>query len=146
MIAQLRLENFVVDKLTFNTALGNDKASKGLIDVDFQVKAHAEDNNKYLLMMQVDLNKGKAFKKSGGYQIHMQILGWFKFTDELNEDAKTRMLFANAASILFGVARTIVAQLTGTLGQSRFILPSVNLLEIAKRRAATLKDKQQVRG
>ena len=137
MIAQLQLQNFVVDQLTFKTALEEKEPSTGSIGVDFEVKAHAKDKNSYLMIMQVDLNKGQAFKKNGGYQIQMQIMGWFKFTADLDEEAKNKMLGTNASSILFGVARTIVAQLTGTLGKRKFILPAVNLLELAKSKTTT---------
>ena len=136
MIAQLQLQNFVVDQLTFKAALDEKEPLSGLIGVDFEVKAHAKDKNSYLMIMQVDLNKGRAFKKNGGYQVQMQLVGWFKFTDGLDEEVKAKMLCTNASSILFGVARTIVAQLTGTLGKRKFILPAVNLLELAKSKVA----------
>jgi len=136
MIAQLQLQNFVVDQLTFKATLEENEPLSGSINVDFEVKAHTKDKNSYLMIMQVDLNKGRAFKKNGGYQIQMQIIGWFKFTVDLDEEAKSKMLGTNASSILYGVARTIVAQLTGTLGKRKFILPAVNLLELAKSKIA----------
>lgn len=138
MIAQLQLQNFVVDQLTFKAAVEDKETSSGSIAVDFEIKAHAKDKNSYLMIMQVDLNKGRAFKKNGGYQIQMQIMGWFKFTADLDEETKAKMLCTNASSILFGVARTIVAQLTGTLGKRKFILPAVNLLDLARSKTAAI--------
>ena len=138
MIAQMQLENFVVDQLAFKAALDDKEPSKGLIGVDFEVKAHAKDKDRFLIRMQVDLNKGQAFKKNGGYQVQMQIVGWFKFEKDVDGNTKKKMLYTNATSILYGVARTVVAQLSGTLGTKKFILPAVNLLEIARRKSASL--------
>ena len=135
MIAPMYLQNFIVDQLTFKTDLDKKEPLAGKLGVDFEIKANPADKTKFLIRMQIDWNKGQAFKKNGGHQIHMQLLGWFNFTEELAEDARNNMLLTNATSILYGVARTIGAQLTATLGRQKIIFPAVNLIEIAKRKA-----------
>jgi preprotein translocase subunit SecB len=136
MIADLQLDNFLVDELTCRIDANQKKpAEKFLFAFDFDIKSHNADPNKLLVSLEVDLNKGRAFKTHGGYQIHLHMLGWFSFGEGIDKDTKTRMAYTNATSILYGVARGIVAQITGGLGRDRVLLPAVNMQEIAKQKA-----------
>lgn len=138
MIAQLQLENYIVDELTFQTntpyVTKDDTLLAPTVDVDFEIKPHGKDPNRFLVGMVVDLNKGQAPKKYSNYQIHLSLLGWFQFQEGVEEATKKKMIVANGTSILYGIARTVIAQLTGTLGNQRFILPTVNLLALAKQK------------
>ena len=136
LLAGLQLDRYLVDDLIFKcnkfATTKEDKPVDQILGVDFDVKENTEDKNRFLLEMKVDLNEGQAFKKFQSHQIHLHLLGWFRFTTNLDDATKARMLLTNASSILYGVARSIVANLTGSLGAERYILPSLNLMEIAK--------------
>lgn len=135
MIANLQLDNFLVDELTCRIDAAQKKpAEKFIFALDFDIKSHDRDPNKYLVSLEVDLNKGRAFKTHGGYQIHLHMFGWFSFGEGVDKNTKTKMAYTNATSILYGVARGIVAQITGGLGRDRFLLPAVNMQEIAKQK------------
>lgn len=136
LLAGLQFDRYLVDDLVFKcnkfAITKEDKPVDQVLGVDFDVKENTQDKNRFLLEMKIDLNEGQAFKSFQSHQIHLHLLGWFRFTANLDKPTKARMLATNAASILYGVARSIVANLTGSLGAERYILPSLNLMEIAK--------------
>lgn len=138
LLANLQLDNYLVDELVFKcnkVGARDTKLATPTIGIDFNVKDHIKDKKKFLLDMVIDLNEGQELEKFETYQIHLHILGWFHFAAAVEENVKVNMLAANASSMLYGVARTIVANITGTLGTERYILPTVNLLAVIKAKA-----------
>jgi preprotein translocase subunit SecB len=140
LLATLQLDRYLVDQLTFKcNAASIDKKTKlqnPTVSVDFDIKENKKDKNEFLVEMVVDLNEGPDFDKTSTYQIHIHLYGWFRFTTAIDQETKARMLATNASSILYGVARSAIANLTGNLGSERFILPSLNLLAVVKAKAA----------
>ena len=136
LMAGLQLDRYLVDDLAFkcNTAVitKEDKPVDPTIGIDFDVKGNTKDKNIFLLEMVVDLNVGQELRKFQSHQIHLHLYGWFRFTADFDQPTKEKMLATNASSILYGVARSIVANLTGSLGAERYILPSLNLLAVVK--------------
>jgi preprotein translocase subunit SecB len=136
LLAGLQLDQYLVDDLIFKcnkfVMTKEDKPVDSTISVDFEVRENIQDKSKFLLELKVDLNEGQELKMFQSHQIHLHLLGWFRFTMSIDDQTKARMLATNASSILYGVARSIVADLTGSLGAERYILPSLNLMELAK--------------
>ena len=141
LLADLQLDRYLVDDLVFKcnkqVVAKNDELANRTISIDFDVKENTKNKNLFLLEMKVDLNEGQELKKVAMYQIHLHLLGWFHFTAELDANAKAKMLATNASSMLYGVARTVVADLTGSLGPERYILPTLNLLAVIKAKMAS---------
>ena len=141
LLASLQLDHYLVDDLVFkcNKKRGTKKENliTPTIGVDFDVKENTKDKNQFLLDMVVDLNEGQEFDKFDGYQIHLHIFGWFHFTAELDSEVRGKMLATNASAMLYGVVRTVVANLTGGLGEERYILPALNLLAVIKAKGAS---------
>ena len=67
-------------------------------------------------------------------EVSVVVSGQFSFTEEATEEQKARMFPLNAVSVLFGIARGIVAQATGMCPRGTFLLPPVNVVEAAKRK------------
>ena len=136
LLASLQLDRYLVDDLVFKcnktVITKKDKLAAPTIGINFDVKENTKDKNLFLLDMVIDVNEGQEFTKFETYQIHLHLLGWFYFTAKLTQEAKARMLATNASSMLYGVARTVVANLTGSLGPKRHILPTLNLLAVIK--------------
>ena len=141
LLADLQLDRYLVDDLVFKcnkqVVAKNDELANRTISIDFDVKENTKNKNLFLLEMKVDLNEGQELNKVAMYQIHLHLLGWFHFTAELDANAKAKMLATNASSMLYGVARTVVADLTGSLGPERYILPTLNLLAVIKAKMAS---------
>jgi len=141
LIANLQLDRYLVDDLVFKCnsqviTKGDERTSPN-ISIDFDAKENSKDKNLFLLEMVVDLNAGQDFQQFDTYQIHIHIRGWFRFTSILDRETKTRMLATNGSSMLYGVVRTIIANLTGSLGPQRYILPSLNLLAVIRAKVAS---------
>jgi preprotein translocase subunit SecB len=141
LLASIQLDRYLVDDLVFkcNKTGGTkkDTLATPTIGIDFDVKENTKDKSRFLLDMVVDLNEGQELDKFETYQIHLHILGWFQFTAELDANVKAKMLATNASAMLYGVARTVVANLTGSLGPERYILPALNLLAVIKAKMAS---------
>lgn len=138
MRAQLQLDSYIVDELSYRLNLPfrakPETGSVPVVGVDFDVVAHKDDKSRFLIWMTIDVNKKGDHFRRNRYQVHMRLMGRFRFEGELDEATKNRMIFNNGSSILYGVARGIVGQLTGTLGTERYILPAVNFLAIAEQK------------
>jgi preprotein translocase subunit SecB len=141
LIAGLQLDRYLVDDLVFkcNTAIvqKEDKFASPTIAIDFDLKANSKDPNIFLLEMVVDLNAGQGIKEFETYQIHLHLYGWFRFTMDLDDATKSNMMATNASSMLYGIARATVANLTGSLGEGRYLLPTLNLLAVVKAKMAS---------
>lgn len=140
LLAGLQLDRYLVDDLVFkcNTVeTRKDKLVAPTIGINFDIKQNTEDKNLFLLDMVIDLNKDQELTKFDTYQIHLHILGWFYFTAQLNRETRDKMLATNASAMLYGVARTVIANLTGSLGPERHILPALNLLAVIKAKMAS---------
>ncbi|MGC3974148.1 MAG: hypothetical protein QM771_07165 [Nitrospira sp.] len=68
------------------------------------------------------------------YHINMRIEGYFTFQpgSAAIQSEKERMVSLNGCSILMGLARGLVAQSTGVSEFGKYLLPSVNFVEILK--------------
>nr|MDP9360952.1 protein-export chaperone SecB [Acidobacteriota bacterium] len=76
------------------------------------------------------------------YSINLDIVGYFLFAAGTSEDLMFRMIYANGASILYGVARGFVGQATGAAKYGQFVLPAVNFVELMRKRLAEIEGEQ----
>jgi len=145
--ADLQLEQYIVDELQFqtNAELNFDKARAPdpTIKVDLDVKGHNTDPDRYMVGLSVDLNRDQKLEKVYLYKIHLHIYGWFHFVKPIDLAVKQRAIHLNGSSILYGIVRTVVAQLTGTLGPEKFILPTVNFVSLVKHKFKSKRIKTQ---
>lgn len=139
LLAPLQLDRYLVDDLIFKcnaVAVPKGRTPQNpTISVDFDWKVGVEDKNRFLMDMKVDLNEGQKFEEFEKHQIHLHLYGWFTFTQELDEQTKAKMLATNASAMLYGIARSVVGNLTGSFGSGRYTLPVLNLLSVVKAKA-----------
>lgn len=98
------------------------------------------------LLFKIDMgvqigSSSKAIEK-GPYYTSLKITGLFRFLKEAEEKTIARMINLNGLSILYGIARGVVAQATANGIHGKFILPSVNFVEILKKKAAMKRGKK----
>ncbi|MDA2911772.1 hypothetical protein MYX04_12695 [Nitrospiraceae bacterium AH_259_D15_M11_P09] len=140
MIAPLQLKSYIVKELSYK--LNTDcrpKAGETLesvVGVGFDIKGHKTEKGRYLMSMVIDVNKNPTIFKRNPYQISMRLFGKFMLEKDVDEQTGTKLLFNNGSSILYGIARGAVANITGSLGTVRYILPTVNLLAAIERKFA----------
>ena len=68
------------------------------------------------------------------YQIAFKISGFFSFPPDTEEETIQKMVGLNALAVLYGIARGVVAQVTANGPHGKFILPTVNFVEMLKKK------------
>lgn len=89
----------------------------------------------FMINIEVEVNKSEADFRVNPYYIFLKITGFFSFTEGTDEQTIERMIPLNGPAILYGIARGVVAQATGSSIHDKFILPTVNFVEVTKRQA-----------
>ncbi|NOY64146.1 MAG: hypothetical protein GXO97_01905, partial [Nitrospirae bacterium] len=73
---------------------------------------------------------------------HLKLNGFFSFPEGTEEETIKKMIGLNGLVILYGTARGIVAQATANCLHGKFILPSVNFIELVKKKAQPVRKPQ----
>lgn len=87
----------------------------------------------FMITIELEVNKSKADFKVNPYYIFLKITGFFSFTKGADEQTIEKMIPLNGPAILHGIARGIVAQATANSLYDKFILPTVNFVEITRK-------------
>ena len=66
------------------------------------------------------------------FEISIKVEGTFVLSAELSEEAKTFEYLISAPSILYGIARTIIVQITSQTNHPHLIFPAVSFYELNK--------------
>ena len=95
---------------------------------------HKEDSSDYLCKLQIFLTKGRALKAGAPYHFRLQLFGQFEFLEGTSTETQHRMIHVNGSSILYGVARGVLAEATSQARAGKYILPAINLIELLEKR------------
>lgn len=141
MQAQLNLDEYFIDELVIRKNINYDKEKPitGDYFIDFDILRHDKNPLLFKLSMFIEFNKND---NNSPYYILMKLNGFFSYADGTDDDYIKKTIALNAPSILYGVARGIVAQATGNCEYGKFILPAVNFVEILKRKSDVKKLKK----
>jgi preprotein translocase subunit SecB len=136
MQALLNIDNYFVEDISIRTNPGykKAKAEQGALEISFDIKRKGTEP-RFMVLMQVDVNKSKKSFSGAAYQISLKIIGFFSFVEGTAEETMNKMIGLNGLTILYGVSRGIVAQATANCPHGKFILPSVNFVELLKKKA-----------
>lgn len=140
MQAQLNIKEYFVDEISIRTNSEFQKKDlvSGSVKVDFDIMRNDSNPLEFMIPLTIILNKEEADFCEAKYAIQLKLTGFFVFEVGTNEETINRMIGPNGLSILYGVARGIVAQTTANCWHGKYILPSLNFIEILKNRAAQL--------
>jgi preprotein translocase subunit SecB len=144
----LDIRQYEVETFAFHAHSDFDpnRESSGALDVNFSVTQNSDDEREFRIEMKVRLaENGYRPSENAPYSITLDIVGYFLFAAGTSEELMFRMIHANGASILYGVARGFVGQATGAAKYGQFVLPAVNFIDLMKRRLAEL-DAQSTAG
>jgi preprotein translocase subunit SecB len=143
MQAQLNITDYVVDELTVRSnpdyQRSSDKEAKGEIKIGFNVK-RKDKEPLFMITMIIEVNKSKPAFTNSPYYVYLNIRGFYEFGKGTDEDTMQEMIGLNGLVMLYGVARGIVAQASANGVHGKFVLPSVNFVELIKNNMAA-KDK-----
>lgn len=133
MLALLNFEEYFVEEISVKTNPQFEKKgqNEGEIAISFDIK-RKDMEPRFMIPMEIKLNHSKKDSFNAPYQVMLKITGFFSFPKGTDEETIHKMIGLNGLSILYGVARGVVAQATGNCPHGKFILPSVNFIELMK--------------
>jgi len=147
MQAQLNLIDYYIDDLSFvaNRDHVPTDTSCGTIEIDFDLSRNSDNPLDFKISLIVDVNSREEDFQKCDYQIHLTMSGFFTFTEGTTEDTIMNMIAPNGLTILYGLARGMVANATAMSWHGKFVLPALNLIEIIKQKGEALSKPEKPR-
>jgi len=128
----LNIDDYRVDHIEISTNSDYKKSDVATVpfDINFDIKRNKDNPLAFLIPMSIQFNANGGISPSIEYHINLAITGYFSFLEGTSEEAVNKMIAPNGLSILYGVARGVVAQVTGNCKYGKYILPTLNFMEI----------------
>ena len=127
--SQLQLEDAWVTRLEFTSSAPTDlletQANESYPRVSWELRRRPEDGA-YLVQL-------KILDRRATTRLVLEMEGTFSFPEGMAENVQFRMSNVNGPTILYGIARGVIGSLTGFSAGGRYLLPSVNVVELAER-------------
>ncbi len=106
----------------------------GDIAASINIEPHVKDKAKYRLGLEIRITPtAKKEKEFFPYSVAIKGRANFTFKDPCPAKEANHTLRLNGASILYGLLRAQVAQITAQSVHGQFLLPTLNFLEMANR-------------
>ena len=143
--SHMQYKNYAVDKImvepnTSDVQLPDDHSDD--LFIDFNVLKQ-ENEKSFLIELFIDVNKSaKAFKGSR-YRIFLKLLSVFDFSLDTPREEITKLLIPNGLAMAYSTSRGIIGELTANSINGKYILPSVNFMELIKNKSRKLKNKKK---
>ena len=146
MRALLDIDDFFVEELAVkaNPEYPKEASGDNKVSISFDIKRKGKEPL-FMISMSIDVNKSKKAFLTAPYQLHLKLNGFFSFPEGTEEETIKKMIGLNGLVILYGTARGIVAQATANCLHGKFILPSVNFVELVKKKAQPARKPQRKR-
>jgi preprotein translocase subunit SecB len=133
----LQLESFFVEALTYRAREGFDLRQVPLERVDVNVNSLQHKDSPNRLMVRLEVKIGQQESSNARCELDLRLVGFFVLPEGLDAGLKAAMHSQNAPSILYGVARQIVAETTGNGPWGKVFLPTMNFVAAAGGKAGT---------
>ena len=137
MIASpLQLDRYFVDVLAIET-IDEYNDSAGILDVEIAVDPEAlrRDDDRFAHQLVLDVTFRPAEPNSAPYSGRIVGRAYFRVSEGVSDDDMQRLVLLNGASILLGLLRAQVTQVTALGRHGPFLLPPLNLREAFARKA-----------
>lgn len=133
MLSQLNIIEYFVEEIILKTNLEYNKeiSSTEDISVDFDIFQNEENRLLYKVTMVIEIGRSR---NNSPYYIFLKLSGIFSYEKNTNKEYIDKTINLNAPSMLYGIARGVISQITASSLYGKFILPSVNFIEILKRK------------
>ncbi len=131
----LQLEAFFTEALSYQARQGFDatRAPRERVDVSHSEFALKDAPNHIMVRLKVRI--GQQEEWNARCELELKLVGFFRLPEELDPRLSDAMRTQNAPSILYGVARQIVAETTGNGPWGKVFLPTVNFVAMAAKKA-----------
>ena len=127
----LQLEAYHVESLSYRMREGFDQKQVPLerVDVKSDSFQHRDSLNRFMVRLEVKI--GQKDGSNARCELDLRVIGFFVLPEGLDKTMQLAMHGQNAPSILYGVARQIVAETTGNGPWGRVFLPTMNFVAAA---------------
>ena len=144
----LKIDQYTVDEIHVRVNPEYREPKKGAREAKLTASIGIKRRGKFpefMISIELEVNKSEADFKANPYYIFLKITGFFSFNKGTDEQTIEKMIQLNGPAILYGIARGVVAQATGSSLHDKFILPTVNFVEATRERAEKkiIKDKHR---
>jgi preprotein translocase subunit SecB len=145
----MQLRDYLLGKLfveanpSFNSQEGVEIEQEYGVDFDFKKQ---EGKPVFRIDLSVSLNcSEKAFRQSP-YRIQIHLISFIEFDERYPEHDIPKLLVPNGLAMTYSIARGIVGQATGTSLHGKYILPTVNFVELVKAKFRASAEKKKNTG
>ena len=104
-------------------------------EIDFELEKHTEKEIFRIRLVIELLSNPDAEEQTALRRLRMVLWGVFSFAEGTAQELIDKLTPLNQVAILYGMARGLIAGLPSTARTGTFLLPSVNFVEVLKRKA-----------
>ena len=133
----LQLESYHVESLNYRLREGFDQKQPPLerVDVKSDSFQHKDTPNRFMVRLWVKV--GQKDGSNARCDLDLRVAGFFALPEGLDQEVRISMHAQDAPSILYGVARQIVAETTGNGPWGKVFLPTMNFVAAAGGKVGT---------
>jgi len=136
----LELQDFWIDELIIqaNKEFKPTKTANWIApEIGFEI-LKAPRKKEFLICMKINMAREEKIPTHTPYQIGIILSGLFRFVKGTNQETINKMIAPNGLAILYGMARSTIAQATACGRNGKFLFPAVNLIEVIRLKAKNL--------
>ena len=97
---------------------------------DYDVHRNTQQKNLFRLVFRFGLSSQTPAPI--GYVLDSEIVGYFSFPEETSEENMQALIRYNGCTILYGILRGQIANITGSFPHAKLVLPTVMMEEVVK--------------
>ncbi len=128
----LQLESFFVEALSYRARETFDLKQKPLERVDVTTTSLQRNDAPTRFMVRMQVKIGQQGSSNARCDLDLRLAGFFALPEGLDKTMQLAMHSQNAPSILYGVARQVVAETTGNGPWGKVFLPTMSFVAAAK--------------
>lgn len=127
------LEDFSIHKLLIEW-LNPPKSEKESISYgfDYDLICHSDDAHLIKIIMRFWLEQATSNEElhCPPYKLHAEIVGIFSFPEDIDDKKMAYLCRVNSMTILYGILRGEIANVTGSFPAGKYILPTVMMPDV----------------
>lgn len=135
--SHMQYKNYAVENISVESNLVSNKSQKNHVDeLDIDFNILKEDNDQsFLIVLFINVNKSAKSFEFSSYRISLKLLSVFTFSPDTAKEEIHKLLAPNGLAMSYSTSRGIIGELTANSVNGKYILPSVNFIELIKKKS-----------
>ncbi len=134
MSAPVHFNSYQILKLNYHFEPADAESSIGgkVLDPEMEIRVNPDNENEFAIILESKIVPDMESEKKVSHSIELEVklVGYFTLEEGLTEDEKAFHIEISAPSMLYGVIRTWVSQISAHSGFTPIMLPSVQFAEL----------------